>query len=89
MSLSLQNSQHMPELNTRNCSYRFTFLRPNACDKITSFCGVLKTHAEGNWFVVACRHGRVYDDVATWRVSVCDAFVRALSAMNSGERQSE
>jgi len=43
MSLSLQNCQRMPETNTRNCTYRSTFLRPNVCEKkFTSYRQVLK-----------------------------------------------
>ena len=37
MSLSLQSSQHMPELNTQNVAYRSTFLRTNVCETIRQF----------------------------------------------------
>ena len=39
------------KLNTRIIAYRSTFLRPNVCEKFTSFCQVLKKlHKKENWF---------------------------------------
>jgi len=42
VSLSLQNSQRMPKLNTRNCSLQTYFLRPNVCEKIHLFLSSTK-----------------------------------------------
>ena len=85
MSLSLQNSQRAPKLNTRNCSFQSilcTFLRSNVCEKNSPVSAKYwkKMHAKENWFLLSasrCIHDKSREFTEFWRQRWISAGVSA------------